>query len=169
MTTAPACPRRPERRAVRRWQVAGIGHPDRQDDAVGPSVARAVAALGIPAVECQAPLAILDLLDAELDGLVVVDAVCTGATPGTVHVRDLARRPLPPAWVNGTHGFGLAAVLDLARNLGRVPQRVIVVGVEAAGFAVGAPMSPAVRAAIPEATALASGCARCSDDRDVPG
>ena len=67
-----------------------------------------------------------------------------------------ARPPLPEAaWARtgrgGTHAFGLAAAVELARVLGRLPGRVTVVGVEAGSFEPGAPLSPAVAAAVPRA------------------
>ncbi len=55
----------------------------------------------------------------------------------------------------GTHGFGLAGAIELARALDRLPARLVVVGVEAVGFEHGAPLSGPVRAAIPRATDIA--------------
>ena len=67
----------------------------------------------------------------------------------------------PEAWAatgrGGTHALGLAAVVELARALGRLPERVVVVGVEAERFDHGVPLSPAVAAAVtPAADAVAS-------------
>ncbi|HVX46434.1 MAG TPA: hydrogenase maturation protease [Mycobacteriales bacterium] len=153
-----------------RWLAVGIGNPDRQDDGVGPAIARRVGALGLPAAECPTPLEILDRLDAGLDGVIVADAVTAGAAAGTVHIRDLGRQPLPDGWVAGTHDFGLAATLELAANLGRLPAHVVMVGVEAAGFTLGTPMSPAVRAAIDQATGVVARLLRAEGSAaDVPG
>jgi hydrogenase maturation protease len=42
-------------------------------------------------------------------------------------------------------------VLELARSLDRLPRRLVVVGVEAGQFDHGAPLSEAVKAAVPSA------------------
>jgi len=49
---------------------------------------------------------------------------------------------------DGTHAFGLGAVVELARALQRLPDRLVLVGVEAESFDHGAPLSPAVRSAV---------------------
>ena len=131
--------------------VAGIGNSDRGDDGIGPVVARHVAALNLPGVRVVSHAEPLDLLDDELsaDMLVVVDAVRSGRRPGVVVVRHVDNRALPE-WTGagGTHAVGLAVSVELARVLGRMPRRLVLVGVEAESFAIGAPLSPAVRAAI---------------------
>jgi hydrogenase maturation protease len=150
--------------------VVGLGSPDRGDDAVGPLVATAVAehaaarGLGsVHVVEHEDPTSLVDLLDPEpagaWDAVVVLDAFRSGAAPGTVTVLDVgadgqdlgslgARLDPGPA---GTHGFGLAGAIELARALDRLPARVVVVGIEAVGFDHGAPLSPQVQASIPRA------------------
>jgi hydrogenase maturation protease len=152
--------------------VIGLGSPDRGDDAVGPAVAAAVAQAvaergiaGVHVVEHEDPTALVDLLDPTggtdpWDAVVIVDALRSGSAPGTVTTLDVgseggdlasrgARLAPGPA---GTHGFGLAGTLELARALDRLPPRVTVVGIEALGFDHGAPLSAAVGAAVPAAT-----------------
>lgn len=145
--------------------VVGLGSVDRGDDAVGPAVAAqvgvAVAALRIPGVEVvehEDPTALIALMDGH-DLVVVVDAVRSGAPAGTVTVREVGHRgrPLgarPAPGPAGTHGLGLAMAVELARTLGRLPQRVLVVGVEAVGFEHGHPMSAPVLAAVPLAVGV---------------
>ena len=55
----------------------------------------------------------------------------------------------------GTHGFGLAGAIELARVLDRLPTRVALVGVEAIAFEHGTPVSDPVRSAIAAAVAAA--------------
>jgi hydrogenase maturation protease len=143
--------------------VIGLGRADRGDDAVGGAVARAVIAAdppGVLVVEHEDPTALLDLWVGR-DPVVVVDAVCSGGPPGTVHRLEtgaVASRMSQRAWVatgrGGTHAFGLAAAVELARALHRLPARLVVVGIEAAGFEYGAPLSAPVAVAVPEAAAL---------------
>lgn len=138
--------------------LVGLGSPDRGDDAIGPTVARAVSALGLPRVEVveqEDPTSLLDLwTDREM--AVVVDAVSSGGSPGSLLVLETGQgdTPLPDsAWSatgrGGTHAFGLAAAVELARALGRLPRRLVVVGVEADGFQHGQPLSPSVARSVP--------------------
>lgn len=142
--------------------VVGLGSPDRGDDAVGGHVARAVAALAdarLLVLEHEDPTDLVELWTGR-SAVVVVDATRSDAAPGTLRVLETGaeRAPLPEdAWARtgrgGTHAFGLAAAVELARALRRLPARVTVVGVEAATFEPGAPLSPAVAAAVPDAVA----------------
>ena len=143
--------------------VIGLGSVDRGDDAVGPLVARAVGALRIPGVrvvEHEDPTGLIDLWTGH-DPVVVVDAVRSGQPSGTLHHLETGEGspPLPAAaWSDtgweGTHAFGVAAMVELARALHRLPDRLVVVGVEAAGFAHGAPLSSPVADAVDAAVAL---------------
>jgi hydrogenase maturation protease len=140
--------------------VIGLGSPDRGDDAVGAAVARAVAALRpeLEIVEHEDPTALLDLW-ARHSPVVVVDAVRSGAVAGTLHWLETGATGPPlgaGAWTSSghgsTHAFGLAEMVELGRALGRLPDRLVVVGVEAETFDHGAPLSPQVAAAVPVAT-----------------
>lgn len=134
--------------------VIGLGNPDRGDDAVGVQVARRVAAerLDVHVLELDDPSEALDAW-AAADTVVVADAVSSGGDPGDIHVVDAVARTLPAgSWAaGGTHALGLAAVVELGRALGRLPRRLVLVGVEAGRFDHGAPMSDAVAAAVPGA------------------
>lgn len=133
--------------------VIGLGSPDRGDDAVGPVVARRVARLGLDDVavlEHEDPTGLIDLW-VGADVVVVVDAVCSGGEPGGLVVIETGADAEPLAdlaWARtgrgGTHAFGLAAAVELGRALHRLPTRLVLVGVEAAAFEHGAPLSPAV-------------------------
>lgn len=141
--------------------VVGLGAPDRGDDAVGPTVARRVADLGLPGVRVREHEDPTDLVETMTGAgtVVVVDAVRTAAaTPGELVLLETGEGlpPLPEdAWSRtgrgGTHAFGLAAAVELARALRRLPPRVVLVGVAAAGFDHGEPLSPQVAAAVDRA------------------
>jgi len=139
--------------------VVGIGRRDRGDDAVGPAVAERARELvppGVTVIERGEPAGLIGAWDGA--GLVVVaDAVRSGGRPGTLHVLHPGRGPLPVrTGAGGTHGFGLAEVIELGRALGRLPPGLVVVGVEAQRFGLGEPMSPQVKAAVePAARAVA--------------
>lgn len=139
------------------WLVVGLGNPDRGDDAVGPIVVSGIAGLGLPRVDVLAhedPTGLIETWS-RYTGVVVVDAVHTGAAPGTVVTLEagagsgvLADRAWARTGRGGTHAFGLAAAIELARALGMVPERLVLVGVEAAQVDHGAGLSPQVLAAL---------------------
>ena len=135
--------------------IIGLGNPDRGDDAVGMLVARQVAAerRDVLALEFDDPSEALDAWDSD-DTVIVADAISSGGRPGDLHMVDVAEQKLPAGnWsAGGTHALGLAAVVELARSLDLLPSRLVVVGVEAGQFDHGAPLSEAVKAAIPSAT-----------------
>ena len=57
--------------------------------------------------------------------------------------------PLPVrTGAGGTHGLGLAEMIELGRALQRLPAELVVVGVEAQQFGLGEPMSPQVEACV---------------------
>jgi len=125
--------------------VIGLGNAARGDDAAGLLAARAVGG-----VELEGdPSALLDLLDGA-PAATLVDAVASGAAPGTVHRFDASAEPLPASLRSSTstHAIGLADALELARALGRLPRRVIVYGIEGAAFAAGDAVTPAVARAV---------------------
>jgi hydrogenase maturation protease len=137
--------------------VIGVGQADRGDDAVGPLVAAEVrrTAPAVDVVTVDSPTRLLDSWQGR-DVVVVVDAVRTGRPAGAITLVEVGHRPLPARpGAGGSHGFGVAEAVELGRVLGRLPSHLVVVGVEAATFAIGAGLTPAVVAAVPAATEAA--------------
>lgn len=152
--------------------VAGLGSPDRRDDGAGPLVAARAAGALEKAVDIGPladPLDLLGLWDGA-DLAVVIDAVRTGAPPGSLRWLELdaggeasaagagatgttagMSGPVTEGHLASTHGIGLGGVLRLARALGRGPKRVVVLGIEGADFRRGEQRTPAVEAALPVA------------------
>ena len=94
------------------------------------------------------PTGLLDAWDGA-DALWLVDAVLSGAAPGTVHRLDASREELPAELFRAsTHHLGLAEAVELARALGRLPSRVVFYGIEAASVDVGDELTPQVEAAV---------------------
>lgn len=121
--------------------ILGIGNAWRRDDAAGLLVARALRARKLPGVTViEASVVDPSLLNAwqEVDRLIMVDATTSGAAPGTVHCFDLSRGPLPGSLsFCSSHAFDLAALLNLAQTLNRLPPQVWVFGVEGHDFSHG--------------------------------
>lgn len=131
--------------------VVCIGNRLRGDDAVGLEVARRLRGTlpeGVEITEREGePTALIDAWDGA-DALWVVDAVSSGSDAGTVHRLEAGEKPLPPdPFRASTHHVSLAETVELARVLGRLPARTVVYGIEAASFAIGEPLTPAVAAA----------------------
>jgi hydrogenase maturation protease len=64
--------------------------------------------------------------------VVVIDAIRTGAPPGTMHRLDALDRTLVAPPSASTHGAGVACAVALGRALDRLPERLIVLGIEPA-------------------------------------
>lgn len=151
--------------------VVGVGNRSRGDDGAGLDAAvRLGAAAGVPVA----------LLDAIGDGtalldvwrgagtVIVLDAMRSGAAPGTVRLLDAGvgagtdHRPAAVAAMLGagralggsTHGLGVAEAVALGDTLGRLPRRLIIIGIEGTCFDAGADLSPAVERAVGEAVRL---------------
>ena len=135
--------------------VIGVGHPDRGDDAAGRIVAarlKDIDPAGVRVVETDGEAGkLLDLFD-EANHVIIVDAGLSGAKPGTIHRLDAVTASLPrPMFAMSSHAIGLVESIELARALGTLPARCLVIAIEAARFDLGAGLSPAVAGAIERA------------------
>jgi hydrogenase maturation protease len=138
--------------------VVGLGNEMRRDDGAGILVARELRARqAAPGIEIREqpgePTALLDVWRNH-DAAVLVDAMSSGAAPGTYARFDARAVPLPETLrgASSTHAVSLAEALALAAALDRLPSRVIVYAVEGRDFRAGNQLSAAVRAALPNLT-----------------
>lgn len=134
--------------------VVGLGTPERHDDGVGLVVVEALRAVAPAAVAIhllpRQALELLTLWEGRRQ-VWVVDAVHSGAPPGTCHRLQPAAQHWPAHWQGGsTHGLGLAEGIALAEILGMLPNRLVVYGIEGADFGLGEGLSPEVAAAVPQ-------------------
>ena len=132
-------------------KVICVGNPWRCDDGVGLLAAAALRKRLPEEVEVLEregePSALVDAFG-DADAVWVVDAVSSGAEPGTIHRLDAAAGPLPAElFAASTHHLGLPEAVELARALGRLPARLVVFGIEGARFDVGDEISVAAAAA----------------------
>ena len=133
--------------------VIGVGNAWRGDDAAGLAVARRRRGR-VQAVEHERDGAGLIEAWTGAGHVVLVDAAASGATPGTVQRFDAGAGPLPArALRSSTHAFGVADAVELARALGRLPERLEVIAIEGADFSAGAGLSPAVGRAVEDIVA----------------
>lgn len=126
--------------------VIGLGNSFRSDDGVGLEVASRVH----NADTRMRPAASLDLIELwdGADEVVVIDAMRSGRPPGAVERFEPLVEPMADrSTFASTHGLGLLAAIDMGRALGRLPERLIVYGVEVANVEPGDTLTPAVASA----------------------
>ncbi len=137
--------------------LIGVGNPYRRDDGIGPALAAAIGGLDLPGVIVLTsdgePSRLLDAwTGARL--AVVVDAVRPGGgEPGQIHRFSgcPADGDSGPA---STHGLGIGQAAALGQALDRLPDRLVVLAVEAADVGYGEQLSPPVAAALASLTSL---------------
>jgi len=138
-------------------RVLCLGNDLIADDAFGPVVARRLRELKIPGLEIlETPETGFYLLEYVLGckSLVVVDTICSGNAPGTL--MEVSESDIRMVHGCSPHCIGIFETLHVARRLGLdAPAEVIIVCVEAGDLTeIGAPMTPAVEAAVPKAVEL---------------
>jgi hydrogenase maturation protease len=133
------------------WLVIGVGNDYRNDDAVGLVVARRIRELsiaGLTVIEASGEATNLIAAWQDASQVILIDAVCSGAEPGTIHRFDVHAQVLPASlFHSSTHAFGVAEAVELARELNRLPARLIVYGIEGKDFSAGTTLSQAVEQA----------------------
>ena len=154
---------------MNRTVVIGVGNPYRGDDAAGREAARLVEERvpeGLDVVVCELePTRLIDAWDGAGAAL-VVDAVASGAEPGTVHRFDATSEELPSReFRSSTHALGISETIELARAIGRLPGRIVVFGIEGAEFGSGSELSAGARAGVERAVDLVLEEAGCTSRR----
>ena len=144
-----------ERDRAPRIVVGCVGNLLRGDDGFGPAVAARLGSLpaGADVVETGiGGIALLQELMAGCDGLIVVDAVDQGAAPGTVFV--LEPEVGEAVHVPDVHLANPDRVLNVAKGIGALPDRVLIVGCQPHDAEeLGEGLSPAVERALAVAAA----------------
>jgi len=140
--------------AAERTLVIGLGNPLMRDDGIG------LAALDRLREEWSLPAGI-DLVDGGTWGMyllplledanevILLDAIRTGAAPGTVQV--LAREDLPLGLSHklSPHQIDLREILAILALRDLMPEDFIAVGIEPAVVEMGTALSPVAEAALP--------------------
>jgi hydrogenase maturation protease len=134
--------------------VIGIGNAWQGDDAAGLVVAQQLrdrAGEEITVLELEGePVSLVEAFDGADDAF-LVDAVRSGAKPGTVHRIDATDDPVPATLsAASTHTLGIGEAIELGRALGRLPRRIVLYGIEAESLAAGGELTPVVARAVDE-------------------
>jgi len=134
--------------------IIGVGNEFRGDDGAGLVVSRHLGALGLEGVrvlEVEGDGTAVMAAWKGADAVILVDAVYSGAAPGTVHRLEAHARPVPGSFFHrSTHAINVADAIELARSLGELPPRLVVYGIEGKSFEAGAGLSPEVEKAVQE-------------------
>jgi hydrogenase maturation protease len=141
-----------------RARVLACGSPDGGDDAAGLSVLRLLpeALCARASIEEVRQLSAEQLLDDEPDTVRLVIDCVAGLEPGRVVELPLAELPALEARLQpgSSHALGVGQAVALADRLGGVRPADRFLGIGGARFDLGAGLSPAVAAGLPELAAL---------------
>jgi len=140
-------------------RIIGCGNLDRGDDAAGLLVARRLHALGVESPGIQIPsVEIIEhsgesfsLMDCwtGFEHVILVDATAPTGKPGQVQLWDALADRLPEdVSPSSTHAFGVREAVELARTMNRLPQTLLIYGIEGKQFSFAAPLSAEVECAV---------------------
>ena len=128
-----ALPSEPVGVGAKRILVAGVGNVLRGDDGFGPAVTELLGGLpeGAEVIETGiGGIALLQELMAGCSGLILIDAVQRGAPPGTVFF--IEPEVEEAVHVPDVHLANPARVLSMAKTIGVLPERVVIIGCQPA-------------------------------------
>ena len=124
--------------------IIGVGNSARGDDGAGVAVAQR---LGIGVV-APTPFKLMDLWEGA-DDVVVIDAARSDAPSGTIHRFEIGIQPLATdVLTTSTHSVGVVEVIELARALHRLPEKLMVYGIEVGDISHNASLTPEVESAV---------------------
>lgn len=134
--------------------VIGIGNVYRSDDGVGFVIAQHLKEQASDTFtvikESGDGITLMESWESA-DAVILIDAVYSGAKPGTIHRFDAHVQQIPAQFFHlSTHAFGIAEAVELARILGRLPSSLIVYGIEGKCFEAGEGLSVEVSNAAQE-------------------
>ncbi len=131
--------------------VVGLGNGLAGDDAVGLQLISQLRQQGLVACHfLELPqMDVLEILD-EADTIVFVDALVSGAAPGTIQLLALSAAEMESRneAAFSLHGWGLKEILELRRALGLQSPRMFLLGIEIESAAPSTELSAAVQIAV---------------------
>lgn len=140
--------------------IIGLGNPLLRDDSVGLRLVQKLKRLladnpNIDVIEDYwGGLRLMEQM-VGYDRAIIVDAICTDATPGTIHL--LSPEDIPTQRSASAHDVNLPTALEFGRQAGAhlpTSKNILLVGIEAADVQTfEESLSPEVEASLPEAIA----------------
>ena len=138
--------------------VIGVGNDYRSDDAAGLGVARRLRKLApdrFTIVEHSGEGTALVESFGQADEVIVVDAVSSGAPPGSIHRCNAIDETMPREFSrHSSHVVGVAEAIELARVLKRLPRELVIYGIEGKSFQMGTGLCPEVARAVEKVASM---------------
>jgi hydrogenase maturation protease len=136
---------------LRKVLLIGIGNEYRSDDRIGIEVARQIRKKQFPSVivkeESGEGTALMEAWQG-FQNIIIVDAVSSGAMPGTIFRIDANKETIPIKFFHySTHAFSVSEAIELARAMNVLPAKFVVYGIEGNNFTAGVDISPPVKEA----------------------
>ena len=133
--------------------IIGCGNRDCGDDAAGILLVEKLRELGAESLGARLKVCtgeaaeLIDIMDAD-DDVILVDAILSGSSVGTIHTWNAEIPPDATVVSTSTHSFGLTQAIRLMHILGRSPRSLRVFGIEGKTFALGSVASLEVEEAV---------------------
>ncbi len=129
--------------------VLGLGNEYRSDDAIGLRAARRLkkSRAGSTTIREASGDQAVDLFELwkGFEKVFLIDAMSSGAPPGTIHRFEAHQESIPSKFFHfSSHAFSVADSIELARTLQVLPRRLIVYGIEGRRYDAGTKVSPEV-------------------------
>ena len=129
--------------------IIGIGNEYRSDDAVGLEIADSLSECAIENCTIQRSsgegIALINLWE-DFDHVILIDAVKSGSKNGTIHKIDLSKEELEADFFQtSSHLFALPEAVQLAKALHKLPETMLVYGIEGRNFDYGIELSQEVK------------------------
>lgn len=132
--------------------IIGIGNEFRSDDAAGLIAANRIKSLGLDniiVVESDGDGTSLINQWEGKSNVILIDAVLSDSSPGTIHRVELNGDAFPEAVFKfSTHLFSLPQAIKLSASLDKLPDRLIIFGIEAKSFEFGIGLSEEVESSL---------------------
>jgi len=146
---------------MNRFTLIGVGNQYRRDDGAGWEIAERIKAKALPDVEVIMASGEGAALMESMQGkkhVILFDAVCSGAQPGSIFKFDARAERIPGNFFNySTHAFSVAEAVELARTLDSLPEKLLVFGIEGEDFGSGPGLSESVKQAVWQVVEEAAG------------
>ena len=154
-------------------KIIAVGNSLYGDDGIGSAVLDTIRDGGL--------FPVAELLDMKTDALamidhfdpdslhIVIDAVKMGKTPGTVVKFAPDDVEMVMQWDQlSLHGFGLAETFAMAKQIGKLPQQTVIIGVEPQQIDINNGLSPSVQKGIAKVISIIAEVAK-NDRANHPG
>ena len=136
------------------FTIIGVGNTFRNDDAVGRLAVHSISdciSNTVRVVEASGEGSQIIEVMTGAETVIIIDAVCSGGTPGTVYKLNAREDKVPSQFFHySSHQFGVAEAIEVARTLGSLPEKLILIGIEGKNFEFGTTLSPEVEKALPD-------------------